>query len=357
MFSTIQKGWLQYNQRKYQKIFLTQVESLEPATAKKLFDFIQSGGRVFFIEAFPSKSTGWKDHEQRDQEVQHWVTEMKSYSSRCIFLNKPGKDHTQWYKIIRQEHSIKPYIEIDSPDKFVSQVRYQAKDMELILFTNSNMHAPYEITVTPSSDVSSGKQCWIWDPENGERHKIANNPNRINIDLGPADLKLLVFDKEKKGPSYPAIRTKENAISLGNSWSVTGQHIDGTVVKKEMDHLEDLKEIPDWINFCGSIIYKTNLVVEDKSKIDWLNPGRVYGTSELFINGQNAGSRWFGRRIYRIGEFLKNGKNSIEIKVTTTMGNYLKSLKDNRIAQYWTNEGRTIQPVQSVGLAGPVTVY
>jgi hypothetical protein len=32
--------------------------------------------------------------------------------------------------------------------------------------------------------------------------------------------------------------------------------------------------------------------------------------------------------------------------------NYLESLADNCLAQYWTNEGRTIQPVQSMGLAG-----
>ena len=55
--------------------------------------------------------------------------------------------------------------------------------------------------------------------------------------------------------------------------------------------------------------------------------------------------------------FIKEGKNEIEIRVVTTIGNYLKSLTDNRVAQYWTNEGRTIQPLQPMGLVGPVTMY
>jgi hypothetical protein len=47
----------------------------------------------------------------------------------------------------------------------------------------------------------------------------------------------------------------------------------------------------------------------------------------------------------------------LEIRVTATMGNYLKTLTKNPIAQYWTNEKRKDQPIQSMGMAGPVTIY
>jgi hypothetical protein len=83
----------------------------------------------------------------------------------------------------------------------------------------------------------------------------------------------------------------------------------------------------------------------------------VFGVSELLINGENAGTKWYGKREYQIGKFLKNGNNSIEVQLTTTMGNYLKSLTDNPIAQFWTNEGRANQPLQSTGMLGPVTIY
>ena len=51
------------------------------------------------------------------------------------------------------------------------------------------------------------------------------------------------------------------------------------------------------------------------------------------------------------------GINNIEVKVMTTMGNYMKSLTDNPIAQYWANEKNKIQQIQSMGLIGPVTIY
>lgn len=356
--SSIQNGYLVYGPRKYQSIFLTQVESLEPLTAKKLFEFVASGGRIFFIESFPFKAPGWKDHEQRDKEVQDWMDKIKSYADRSIFLNKPGRDHTSWFKAIQEKYKIRPYVQIDFPGKFVSQVRYQAKDVDILLFINSNINASYEMNITPSSSIISGKQAWLWDAETGERYRITAPSGSLSLDLGPADLKLLVFDQEKKGPAYkPVKRNDKTALEIKNPWSVTGQHVNGVIITKEIEKLCDLKEIPDWVNFCGTIIYQNNFIVEDKSEIECLDLGKVFGISELFFNGKNAGVKWYGRRIYPIGKLIRNGNNTIEIKIVTTMGNYLKSLTDNPIAQFWTNKGRTNQPLQSTGLLGPVTFY
>ena len=85
--------------------------------------------------------------------------------------------------------------------------------------------------------------------------------------------------------------------------------------------------------------------------------GKAFGVTEVIINGQNIGSKWYGRRIYNISKWVQNGNNTIEIKVTTTMGNYLKSMVNNPVAQFWTNQGNTIQPIQSTGLVGPVIIY
>jgi hypothetical protein len=354
----MQNGYLYYGPRKYHTIFLTQVERMEPATAKKLFDFVASGGRVFCIETYPGKSCGWNDHQRKDREMQDWINKMKDFAEQFILLKKPDANFTGWLSALQEKYKISPYVNINSPNPFVTQVRYQAKDREILLFINSNMNNSYEIKIFPSPGIISDKQGWIWDAESGERYKLATEASSITLDMGPADLKMLVFDKEKKGPSYKPVKTgSKQAIELKSPWSLTGQHINGTLLKEKTDRLRDLKETSDWVQFCGNIIYQTNFDINDGSKPEWMNLGKVFGVSELFINGVNAGIRWYGRRIFHVEPFLKNGNNNIEIRVTTTMGNYLKSLTDNPIAQFWTNEGRTIQPVQSIGLIGPVTVY
>jgi len=355
--SKIEKGTLQYGPRKFQSIILTQVDSLEPSTARKLAEFIESGGRIFFIETFPTKAPGWKDHDQSDREVQAWINKIKTHADRAIFLNKPGKDHTSWFKAIQEKYNIQPYIKIDSPNKFITQVRYQARDSEIIVLINSNMNTGYEIEITPSF-LNSRMQPWLWDAETGERYKLKFDDNTISLDMEPADLRLVVLDRQKKGLLYkPPEKGNKDAMPIAGTWSVTGRHVDGRVITGDWQQLTDLKEIADWANFCGTISYHNNFMVDDQPKVEWLNLGRVIGISELSINGTSVGVKWYGRRIYKIDSFVKKGSNEIEIKVVTTMGNYLKSLTDNKIAQYWTSEGNKIQPLNSMGLLGPVTIY
>jgi len=110
------------------------------------------------------------------------------------------------------------------------------------------------------------------------------------------------------------------------------------------------------VHFAGTIIYR-NYIVITSGKPSYLNLGKVHGISGLKVNGSDCGVKWYGRRIYSVTDKLVPGKNQVEIKVITTMGNYMKSLTDNPIAQYWTNEKNKIQPVQSMGLIGPVTLY
>jgi hypothetical protein len=123
-----------------------------------------------------------------------------------------------------------------------------------------------------------------------------------------------------------------------------------------MDLLQDLKEMPDVVNFSGAVTYRNTFICDDPEGMI-INLGKVYGTSELKVNGTGCGVKWYGRRIYSVGEFIRPGENEIEVTVTTSMGNYMKSLTDNPIAQYWTNAGNKNQPLQSMGLIGPVKLY
>ena len=76
---------------------------------------------------------------------------------------------------------------------------------------------------------------------------------------------------------------------------------------------------------------------------------------ELKVNGKDAGTEWFGERKYDISSLVKPGENTIEVKVTTLMGNYIQTLKDNRVAQRFVL--RRNQPYVSAGLIGPVKLY
>ena len=144
----IKNGVMYYGPKKYHTLFLVQVDSLNTGTARKLFEFIASGGRVFCIEMYPSKSLGWKDSEIRDKEVNALIEQMKSYTGRFVLLKKPDKDFIGWYRSIQEKFDIVPYLRIENPDPFVMQNRYQADDgSEIFYIVNSHIHNSYKTKI------------------------------------------------------------------------------------------------------------------------------------------------------------------------------------------------------------------
>jgi hypothetical protein len=292
--------------------------------------------------------------------VVEYVEKMKSYGDRFIFLKRPERDFIGWYGGVQAEYGIKPYVTIEKPDPFVCQNRYTAEDgSEMLFVINSHLHNSHQTKLTFSDEVAGGKQGWLWFPEDGTRRKISlDEANGIYLDMGPAESLLFVFNNDNGEEEWrPLPVTGENPVVLDGDWSAEFIHChNGSVVGVETGELKDLLELPDFVHFAGSIIYKTNVNI-DKRKGMVLNLGKVFGVSELKINGELCGVKWFGRRIFDVGDYLKRGSNIIEVKVVTSMGNYMKSLTDNRVAQYWTNEKNKVQPLQSMGLIGPVTIY
>ncbi|HAY18483.1 MAG TPA: hypothetical protein DCY24_04685, partial [Rikenellaceae bacterium] len=60
-------------------------------------------------------------------------------------------------------------------------------------------------------------------------------------------------------------------------------------------------------------------------------------------------------RVYDVTGLLSQGENTIEVKVTTLMGNYIQTLKDSKVAQRFVLKRK--QPYVSAGLIGPVKLY
>jgi len=358
--SEMKKGIMQYGPKKYHTIFLIQVDSLNPKTAEKLYEFISSGGRVFCIETFPSKSPGWKDSAIRDKEVTGWINKMKSFPDRFILLKKPEKDFISWYRSVQEKYNIKPYLKIADPNPYVFQNRYQSDDgSEIFFIINSHIHNTHNTRITFPGDIVSNRHLWIWNPEDGKRYRVTLDKNySLELEMGPAESFLFVFDRQKNGPEWKPLPAESlSAQTLLNGWSAEFRHCrDGSVKVAKIDTLADLKDLPEFVDFAGNVIYRNFIVITDIKPL-FLNLGKVYGISELKINGRECGIKWFGRRVFPVSDYLVRGENILEIKVTTTMGNYMKSLTGNPIARYWTNEKNKVQPLQSMGLIGPVSFY
>ena len=356
--ATVENGFLQYGPRKYHTIFLVHVQSLEPVTANKLLQFVKSGGKVFCIQNTPDRSVGFINAAQQTTLVKNIVEELKKFPEQFIYIERPEENYPDWYKALQEKYNIRSYVKIKNNNPFIKQIRYTNEEMDMLLVFNSDYNHSYDVSIEPGETIYGARYGHYWDAVTGQLYQLSND-QQINLTLYPADMRIFVFEKmkRKKAPLYTEVRTvKEEDKKIQGPWQVELHHIDGSVKNATFSVLQDLKLLPDYENFAGTLIYKCTI---DKDTLDpsYIDLGNVQGISQLRLNGKEVGVRWYGRHLYSIKPFLKAGSNALEIAVTTTMGNYMKSLSDNPIAQYWTNGKRKPQPMRSMGLIGPVTAF
>ncbi len=357
--SSVQNGKLCYGSKKYGTLFLVEVTSMYPETLSKLVDFVTSGGRIFCIEKYPEKSPGFRSYQENDRKVKEWVEKLKTFPDRFILVKKPQDNHfLEWYGEMVKKYHIPHYLEIENPDRFVMQNRYQGDDhTEIFFFGNAHRYNSHQTKVTFSPEIVKGRYPWIWDPETGERYRIELTDMSFDLQLGPAESRLIVFCKAKKGVQWQPLQPSGQSVTtLNGPWYVELRHSRENQVKTvQMELLKDLKDT-EFVNFTGTVVYRKKFEAGDL-KPACLNLGQVFGVSEVSVNGKSCGVKWYGRRIYDITSYLQKGSNDLEIRITTTMGNYMKTLTDNRTAQKFTALKTKDQPIQSMGLVGPVTIY
>ena len=133
-------------------------------------------------------------------------------------------------------------------------------------------------------------------------------------------------------------------------WEVKFEHVDGSVFTRQMEELVDFRTSADDAirNFSGTVTYST--IIENSECQNYICLVDVNeGVSELRVNGESAGMKWYGNHMYEVESLWKPGSNRIEIVLTTTLANYCGSLKENQTARAWTRSYET--PVSS-GLVG-----
>ena len=367
--SKIKNGKLCYGPKEYGTLFLAEVTSTTPETIAKLEEFVKQGGRVFCTAKYPEKALGFYEYEARDKEIAAGVERLKAYPDRFILLETPedGK-FLEWYEGVMEKYSLPHTITISAPDRFLLQNRYVTDDgSNFFLVMNASLNEARETDITFPKAVTSGKHAWIYDPATGTRRPLKlDKDGKAHFRFGPSETCLLVFNKDGRGstPLTNQERSFTNRPLSGaegpvtGPWDLTLHHpqLDSTWTAR-LDSLQDFKDMADssFVNFMGTIVYKTTVQLDGKNLPKYLDLGKVADICELKVNGKEAGVKWFGERIYDISPYVKAGNNTIEVKVTTLTGNYLQTLKDNRAAQRFIF--RRNQPYVSAGLIGPVKIF
>jgi hypothetical protein len=373
--ASAEAGRLRYGSRTYEALVLQGVESLEPETARAVERFAKSGGRVVFVGRAPSRSAGLRDAEAKDRQVREAVAAaLAADPSRVAVVPEPNAgplgtyNHVRlglpefarralltWARDAMSRFGIEPRVRLAAPHPAVSLVQHEAEGRKVFFFANTSRSeaASFEARF-PTGDATP----WRWDPETGER---ASYPHGARADslwlhLGPAESLLLVFENAlpSKEPTWavPAALPEREWLKIRSAWDVELRPAGGGgPFRRRIDTLGDfsVSSDPALADFGGLACYRTEFE-SPKSELALLDLGEVHGVSAVRLNGKPLGVRWWGRHVYDAAGALQKGSNSLEVDVTTTIGNQLRSMTANPVAKRWA---WWFPPIPA-GLVGPV---
>lgn len=348
--ATFKKGKMLYKERSYSVLLLPEIETLDFETARSLTEFVNAGGKIVFIGNLPYKSPDYLNGDKSDAAVKAIVDELINHE-HVILYPAPSGEVIRWYGELQDTLGLKPYVSFDHTHKYLSQSAHRIGEHSLFFIANTSLSE--HISVTAEFQVEEKFRPWIWDLETGEKMLYPNKggKNKIQLELPHATSVMIVFDTGEEGEAFPVVDYGMPGEELSGAWQVQLNHINGDQMKLELNALADLTENEETKEFAGELIYEKTINT-DTANYQYIDLGDVQGVSELTLNGKHLGTKWYGSHIYNISGVLRQGENQLSIKVCTIIGNYLKSLKNNQVAQRWVGH----QSYYPMGIKGPVEI-
>ncbi len=120
--------------------------------------------------------------------------------------------------------------------------------------------------------------------------------------------------------------------------------------------------IGSWFNyglhkFSGVVDYETTFHLDQTFEDVILDLGRVSYLAEVWINGNNAGSRLWRPFTFDISDFVKEGENEIRIRVGNLVVNEMSLIHDvEESINFWGRTGIPLLKDLDAGLFGPVKI-
>jgi hypothetical protein len=327
----------------------------------KIKDMVRAGAVVIGEKPISSPSLSDNQNEFKALADQLWTGKGETiFGEGKVYSGKTIKE-------VLELMNIAPDFTFTMPDKNTNLifVHRKAGDIDFYWVNNRN-------TRTEDLEVTfrvEGKSAEIWHPETGKieqaSYYIANGLTRVPLHLESSDAVFVVFRNKAKETSRTITRPTEKQLTVINgTWNLSFQANRGAPAQITLNSLTPWNENPDngVKYFSGTGTY-TNTInapedwFKEKTQI-WLDLGTVKNLAEVTVNGKSLGIVWkFPFRV-NITEALKQGDNTLEVKVTNLWVNRLIGDQQpgvtNKITYTTQAFYRADSPLHPSGLLGPV---
>ena len=325
---------------RYKAVFLPRINYLEGEDIRWLLSYADRGGRVFCIG------------------------ESVLDGEPFISLPEPDSNHyLEWYTNVQRHYNLPHSVTMTEPDRYLLQNHYRNdRGDDIFLFVNARLRSSVSSSITFPKEIYHGRTAWVYNAANGSRQRLQLEKGSAWLYLPPAESLFILFDTADTASSavwHPAYHEGQHYFPLHTQWHLTLHHtVEGWTRDTVMTQLCDLRQT-QFKDFSGTITYTTHLPLDSIGPDPIFDLGQVYDICELIVNGTSCGVKWYGERIYdNVAPLLHPGINTLQIKVTTTLSNYVHTLSDDKVVHHFVfKRGVPTTPAGLVGIDGHIAVF
>jgi hypothetical protein len=418
---SVQDGrWTLPDGKTYAVMVLPPLKTMRPEVLNKLKELVAAGG-MLYGEA-PDRSPSLQDAENADAVIESIAKEMwQSMEVGDAGTKTFGKGKViQGVELASVMSSINLTEDVSNIDpETVLWTHRQSDDLDLYFVSNQKRKT---VALDPVFRVAPELQPELWYADTGRMVKVGHfqsleNGVRVPLELGPAGSVFVVFRKTAKSVSNPVVKVagsqplsilSENegefayAKAAGNyqltradqsveplqvkalpaplmlsakGWSLEfmpGRDMPKSIELDTLQYWTDLEQL-SVVHYSGTAGYINTFEVA-KDRLDQrdlrfeLDLGKVEPMARVWLNGKDLGLLWKPPFTVDVTDYLKTGKNELNVDVTNLWSNRL--LAELKYPDGFPDEGeRTFKPVwsskrkfkesrriQPSGLAGPVQI-
>jgi hypothetical protein len=329
------------------------------AVLRKIRDLAKAGAVVVGPKPVDSPSLADSQAEFRTIADEVWGTGLGGRKA------DPGRTIAQALDALR----VPPDFEYTKPqqDTSLRYVHRQLADGDIYWVSNVN-NRPEILEATFRVE---GKAPELWHAESGViepvSYSIAGGHTTVPLRLDPWGAVFVVFRNAATAPSRLLPLPAETIIaSISGAWDVAFQAGRGAPAKITLDALNSWSENsdPGVKYFSGTAAYtKTIQAPADWFKAGkklWLDLGDVKNIAEVAVNSRPLGILWKPPFRADVTSALKEGANTLEVKVTNLWVNRLIGDQQANITKKYTYTAMQFyeadSPLLPSGLIGPVLI-
>ncbi|MBN8720881.1 MAG: glycoside hydrolase [Sediminibacterium magnilacihabitans] len=181
----------------------------------------------------------------------------------------------------------------------------------------------------------------LMDPQTGETgltsFRRQENNVQVKLQLQPGEAMIVKATHSVANTKrWHYLSAQQNAIVLNNDWKLHftdgGPFIPVDRTMKRLQPWTRFTEDSTTQYFSGSAVYSTSFQLNTKTADDYfLQLDQLYESAKIKINGKDAGIIWSIPFKLKIGQYLKAGKNTIEIEVCNLMANRIRYMDRHRL--------------------------